>query len=92
MQTDISRVALMTGVLVAVISAFAQQQPAGSSGTVGSAVAPITLVVFSDFESFSCARSASVLADLLDENKDIRMILKHAPAASNLNAILVTRS
>jgi protein-disulfide isomerase len=54
----------------------------------GSDKAPITVLVFSDFESFPCARSASVIDGLLQQTRDIRVIFKHAPAASNPNALL----
>jgi protein-disulfide isomerase len=54
----------------------------------GSDKAPITILVFSDFESFPCARSATVLAGLLAQTPDARLIFKHAPAASNQNALL----
>jgi len=55
---------------------------------VGSEKAPITVLVFSDFESFPCARAAQVLAVLLGRTRDVRLIFKHAPAASNANAVL----
>ncbi len=54
----------------------------------GSGKALITILVFSDFESFPCARSASVIDGLLQQTKDVRVIFKHAPAASNPNALL----
>ncbi len=54
----------------------------------GSDKAPITVLIFSDFESFPCARSASVLSGLLQQTRDVRVIFKHAPAASNPNALL----
>src|ERR1039458_8896339 len=59
----------------------------GVFGSRGPAQAPITILVFSDFESFPCARSASVLAGILGENRDVRLIFKHAPAATNPNAL-----
>ena len=58
------------------------------SSVRGSDKAPITVLVFSDFESFPCARSASVLAGLLGQTRDVRVIFKHAPAATNPNALL----
>jgi protein-disulfide isomerase len=54
----------------------------------GSDHAPITVLVFCDFESFPCARSASVLAGVLGQTRDVRLIFKHAPAATNPNALL----
>jgi len=54
----------------------------------GSASAPITILVFSDFESFPCARSADVLSGILAQTRDVRLIFKHAPAATNPNALL----
>jgi protein-disulfide isomerase len=58
------------------------------SGVRGSDKAPITVLVFSDFESFPCARSASVLSGFVRQTKQVRVIFKHAPAASNPNALL----
>ena len=67
----------------------ATSKPAQPVSTVrGSDKAPITILVFSDFESFPCARSASVIDGLLHQTRDVRVIFKHAPAASNPNAML----
>jgi len=68
-------------------------EPSGAQSTLptghrGRSHAPITLLVFSDFESFPCARSASVIDGLLQQTRDVRVIFKHAPAASNPNAML----
>jgi protein-disulfide isomerase len=57
-------------------------------GFRGSERAPVTVMVFSDFESFPCSRSAAVLTGVLQESRDVRLIFKHAPAASNPNAML----
>jgi protein-disulfide isomerase len=54
----------------------------------GYAEAPVTVLVFSDFESFPCYRSAAVLKGLLETNRDVRLIFKHTPAATNPNAML----
>jgi protein-disulfide isomerase len=69
---------------VAAISVAAERPTA----VRGSSSAPITILVFSDFESFPCARSASVIDGLLQQTRDVRVIFKHAPAASNPNAML----
>jgi protein-disulfide isomerase len=61
-------------------------QPVSTIG--GSDKVPITILVFSDFESFPCARSASVIDGFLQQTRDVRVIFKHAPAASNPNAFL----
>lgn len=50
--------------------------------------APITVVVFADFESFLCARSAAVLTRILSENPDVRVVFKHAPDARHARALL----
>jgi len=73
--------------------ALAQANESGGQASVrfdlrGSDKAPITILVFSDFESFPCARSASVIDGFLQQTRDIRVIFKHAPAASNPNALL----
>jgi protein-disulfide isomerase len=78
----------MVGLLLASLSAFAQPQASGLVGAAGSEHAPITVLIFSDFESFPCARSASVLAGVRGQNRDVRVIFKHAPAATNPNALL----
>jgi protein-disulfide isomerase len=74
------------------IRGFSQGSSAGSTAplatSLGSEKAPIVVLVFSDFESFPCARSASVVAGLLNQTRDVRVIFKHAPAATNPNAPL----
>jgi protein-disulfide isomerase len=65
--------------------AIGGDQPVGFRG---SEKAPVTVMVFSDFESFPCSRLAAVLAGILQENRDVRLIFKNAPAASNSNAVL----
>jgi protein-disulfide isomerase len=71
-----------------------QVKPAASELTQGSPTvrssdkAPVVVLVFSDFESFACARSASVLASFLSQTKQVRVIFKHTPASSNPNAFL----
>jgi len=67
----------------------ATAKPTQTVSTIrGSDKAPITILVFSDFESFPCARSAGVIDGLLHQTRDVRVIFKHAPAASNPNALL----
>jgi protein-disulfide isomerase len=68
--------------------ASAAATPSAPTTSRGSDKAPITILVFSDFESFPCARSASVIDGLLQQTRDVRVIFKHAPAASNPNALL----
>src|ERR1700709_939518 len=71
-----------------------QVQPADSELTRGnptarsSGEAPIVVLVFCDFESFACARSATVLRSFLSQTKQVRVIFKHTPAYSNPNAFL----
>ncbi len=59
-----------------------------TSTSRGTDRAPVVVVLFSDFESFPCARSAAVLDGLMDRSGDVRLIFKHAPAATNPNALL----
>jgi protein-disulfide isomerase len=59
--------------------------PVGSAGLDN---APVTIIVFSDFASFPCSRSASVLSELLEASGQIQVIFKHAPAVSNSNGLL----
>jgi protein-disulfide isomerase len=65
--------------------ASAAEQPVGFRG---SEKAPVTVMVFADFESFPCSRSAAVLKGVLEQSRDVRLIFKHAPAATNPNAML----
>jgi len=58
------------------------------SGLNGSGEGPITIVAFSDFESFLCARSAAVLKAILGRGGDVQLIFKHAPSKANPNALL----
>lgn len=51
-------------------------------GSRGSQSAVVTLLVFSDFNSFFCARSASVLVELSKLDSNVRLIFKHAPGGS----------
>jgi protein-disulfide isomerase len=81
MKTNVSLVGTL---LLTVISIHAQPP----LGVQGPARAPITILIFSDFESFPCARSATVLAGLVAQSKDVRLIFKHAPAATNPHALL----
>jgi protein-disulfide isomerase len=75
--------------LVALAVATAIFAPPGRTiGFRGSSRAPITILVFSDSESLPCARSADVLAGILAQTRDVRLIFKHAPAASNPNSLL----
>jgi protein-disulfide isomerase len=62
--------------------------PPTAATSRGSDKAAVTILVFSDFECFPCARSADVLAGLLSQTRDVRLIFKHAPAATNPNALL----
>jgi protein-disulfide isomerase len=48
----------------------------------------VTVIVFSDFESFSCSRSAAVIEGILEQNRDVNLLFKHAPASTNPNAML----
>jgi protein-disulfide isomerase len=92
--------AVLAGALVAIAGAQAGQAahqvaptsavplPSAPATSRGSDRAAITILVFSDFESFPCARSASVIDGLLQQTRDVRVIFKHAPAASNPNAML----
>src|SRR5260221_6986944 len=67
------------------ISAPTSASGTGSAGLPGS---PITILVFSDFGSFPCARSASVLSGLLVEHREVQVIFKHAPAITSPNSVL----
>jgi protein-disulfide isomerase len=87
MRTGTYRVELMGGLLLAALAAYGQQ-PTGRVGAVGSDKAPIVVLIFSDFESFPCARSADVLTQLLRQTRDVQLIFKHAPSATNPNALL----
>jgi protein-disulfide isomerase len=76
---------LVAAVLAIAALLSAAEQPVGFRG---SEKAPVTVVIFSDFESFPCSRSAAVLKTILEQTRDVQLIFKHAPAATNLNAML----
>ena len=76
------------GIAKQVASGLRAQMLPASATSLGSDHAPITILVFSDFESFPCARSAEVLSGVLSQSRDVRLIFKHAPAATNPNALL----
>jgi len=78
----------LIAVLLTAFSALAQSPSDAALGMHGPSSAPITILLFSDFESFPCARSAEVLSNLLAQSPDVRLIFKHAPAATNPNAFL----
>jgi protein-disulfide isomerase len=82
------RIGLIAALLLAAVPVLAQVGPNRPVDVAGHVQAPITVLIFSDFESFPCARSASVLAGLLARTKDVRLIFKHAPASTNPNALL----
>jgi hypothetical protein len=63
-------------------------EPALVNRSKGPSNAPITILVFADFESSLCARSAKILRGLLSESQDVRLVFKHAPAVGNAQAML----
>jgi protein-disulfide isomerase len=102
MQTDPRR--LRRGLMIAIflvsigtLTVQAQTPPfsisastsAPGTGSVSLPGSSITILVFSDFGSFPCARSASVLSGLLAEHREIQVIFKHAPAITIPNSVLV---
>jgi protein-disulfide isomerase len=79
-----SRVVLLLTIGTLIVQAQAPRFSISARDTASVRVpVPITILVFSDFESFPCARSASVLSSLLGENKQVRLIFKHAPAVTS---------
>jgi protein-disulfide isomerase len=66
----------------------AVSQDFGSMQEAGSGKPAITILAFSDFESFASSRLANVLKNLLDQQKQVRLIFKHAPASTNPNSFL----
>jgi len=76
---------LVTAAFALIALASAAEQPFGFRGAEK---APVIVMVFSDFESFPCSRSAAVLKGVLEQSRDVRLIFKHAPAATNPNAML----
>lgn len=63
-------------------------RPLESIGVRGEKGAPVTILVFSDFECFLCARSANTLSQIGDRGDDIRVIFKHAPSVTNPHALM----
>lgn len=61
--------------------------PLGKSPSLGSTGAPVTLVVFSDFESTECRAFAEKLQRLMGQvDKDLRVVFKNRPLASHRRA------
>jgi protein-disulfide isomerase len=54
----------------------------------GAEQAPVTIILFSDFECFQCGRSAAVLGEMLQSTANIKIIFKNAPAMTNKDALL----
>src|SRR5579883_841924 len=80
---------LVLQIIAATLSVTALASAAEQSvGFRGSEKAPVTVMVFSDFESFPCSRAAAVLTGIMAQNRDVRLIFKHAPAAANPNTML----
>ena len=99
MKTDARKphlclIATILFVLIGTLIVRAQVPPlsvsttASAQGTssVGLPVSPITILVFSDFESFPCARFASVLSGLLAGHREVQVIFKHSPAITSANS------
>jgi protein-disulfide isomerase len=58
------------------------------SSSKGPDKAPITVMAFCEFEAFPCSRLNNILANLFDQQKQVRLIFKHAPASTNPNSLL----
>ncbi len=54
---------------------------AGEYASLGSATAPVTVVVFSDFQCPFCKQAAKILAEepLIKNGNDVRLIFRHLP-------------
>jgi protein-disulfide isomerase len=59
-----------------------------SIGAAGPENAPVTVLIFSDFQSFLCGRAAHVLVDVFGESGDVRLIFKHVPSTKSDGSIL----
>lgn len=55
--------------------------------TKGRMDAPITVLVFADFESFTSARAATLVDGVLATSADVRIVFKHAPTSSNQHSL-----
>ena len=79
-------------VLLSGTPALGQQSSAGRAGgsvrQLQAHADATTILVFSDFESFPCSRSAAVLRSLAGHYEGVHLIFKHAPSASNGNSFL----
>lgn len=66
---------------------FTQQIDITGAPVQGKIDAPVTLIVFSDFECPWCGKLEPVLKQLLDSNKDkLRIVFKHLPLPMHPNA------
>ncbi len=69
-----------TNSYTAIDVSFNQRIDITGAPVLGQADAPITLVIFSDFECPWCGKMEPVLKQLLDTNKDkLRIVFKHLP-------------
>lgn len=67
--------------------AFAKAIDISGAPALGPAQAPVTLVVFSDFECPWCAKEVPVLQELLAKNPGkLRIVFKHAPLPTHARA------
>ena len=61
--------------------------PIGASPTLGVASAPVTVVIFGDFQCPFCQRGAKTVKDLYDQHPDqVRLVFKHFPLAFHAQA------
>jgi len=67
--------------------------PLGSSPRRGSDAAPVTIVVFGDFECPFCARGHEVMEELRKHyGNDLRLVYKHAPLSFHSHAYVASRA
>ena len=73
--------------------ALARAMEAGNAPSRGDPAAPVTMVVFNDFECPFCARLAPLVSELLVAYpKELRVVHKNLPLAFHLNAPLAAEA
>ena len=91
MIRDSIRIALIAFIVLAgsgLVRAEAAQTPLSEPLEQGPRSAPVTILVFSDFECPFCARLAPVLKQIVEKNpRDVRVVFKSFPLDTHRNAM-----
>jgi len=74
------RVTLASLILVIVLTLFTNPSPISAQGLRGNPQAPVTIVVFSDFQCPTCALTKKVIEQVLKKyNGKVNLVIRHLP-------------